>query len=196
MRFRHQRGGRDQRGFTLIELLVVVAILAGLALLAVPALTSANYEGKLREWSRRMAQDLQRARYEAIAQREDRIIKITSNRTYELLAEVPGSGTQTLVKRVTLPEQVLIVGLQKCLAIDNLPSQAGGVGGAGTACAIPGSFATGHLKFSAIRTMRVDIGGTEDDRSATLWLKTEDNKHYSRVVVYRTTGNVRYIEGQ
>lgn len=84
------RRGRLEAAFTLVELMAVVAIVAILGAVALPALTRDDIDSRFKRAVRQFAQDLQRARYEALSNREHRSIDILGLHSYELQAVVPG----------------------------------------------------------------------------------------------------------
>lgn len=181
-------------GITLVELLVAIAILALLAAVATPTLTRDSTQSDFRGYVRRVAEDLRRARYEALSSREDRLVfvpdPVGARTTYELQAVIPGqpAASPVLIKRPEqAPERVEIAGVL---------SQAAEPGKTYT----PPGVLPAEIRFTGLNTVEVGLGASAASAppvpsSATLFVQTSDGHHRARVVVFGTTAHVRVYDG-
>lgn len=178
---------RTDTAFTLVELLVVVLILATLAAITVPALVRDDRADEFERYVRTLNQDLQRARYEAIARRDDRAIYIPLNTglptSYSLQAVTTSPTlTRSLLKQSEIaPEEVVIAGV--------LPTAA-----APSSSYTPPGALPAEIRFNATGSVQLEVGsstGTVQDGSATIFLRTADGSRSARIVVYQATGYSR-----
>ncbi len=172
------------QGFTLIELMVIVVILAVLAMVAVPALTKDNRSANFEKFCRRFAIDAHRAHMEAISSREDRSLLLYSDR-YTVNAVLPGSTTAAIVAVRQYPDDIEVYGLAKVAADP------------GRTYTEPGQISGGEeIRFRATGDVGVDDDGTGSvDVSASVFLRTTDNKFKGRVVIYQSTSFIKYHKG-
>ncbi len=105
-----KRTGRfgDERGFTVIETLIVMAVLAALAGMAVFGLRSARAAMRLNNSARVFAQNVERARLDAIRRHDQSNIEFTSPTTYVISMDYTGSGVKT-ERSFTLDSEVTLV---------------------------------------------------------------------------------------
>jgi prepilin-type N-terminal cleavage/methylation domain-containing protein len=176
--------GTKSHGFTLVELMVVLVIIAVLAAIAVPALTRDTSEADFRSFVRRLAQDLHRARIEAISQREDRAIVLAAGppSSYRLEAVIATPLTRSALEQPVLaPEGVRIAGVL---------AQAAEPGNSYTP---PGALPA-EIRFGATSAASVEVGastGNVTNGPATVFVETADGRRRARIVVYGTTGYAR-----
>jgi len=92
-----KRTGRfgDERGITVIEVLIVVGVLATVSAMAVFGLRSARAAMRLNNSARVFAQNLERARLDAIRRHDSANVEFIDSNTYEITMDYTGSGVKT-----------------------------------------------------------------------------------------------------
>ena len=185
---------KNAAGITLVELLVVLAIVALLAAVTTPTLTRDATRSDFRSYVRRVAEDLRRARYEALSSREDRLVYVPDplggRTTHELQAVIPGqpAASPVLIKRPEeAPERIQIAGVISLAAEPGKTYTPPGV--------LPA-----EIRFTGLNTVEIGLGASAASAppvpsSATLFVQTNDGQHRARVVVFGTTAHVRVYDG-
>ena len=192
------RPGRAEAAFTLVELMAVVAIVAVLGAVAIPVLTRDDIGGRFKRAVRQVSQDLQRARYEALSNREHRAIDVLASlHDYQLQAAVPGLTTRSLLTRRQLEQRIELYAATTDAAHPDNAS-------ATIPTAPPGS--TENLPFEIQFTSTSEVWAKQhspgsavlepsDATAVTLWLRALDanNKpmHRARIVISGATGYTR-----
>jgi len=189
-----------EAGFTLIEVMVIVVILAVLALIAIPAFNRDTSKADYDRFIHQLAQDLQRAKFEAISSKENTSMKVTfASSSYMVSSLTPASGappyTYAQLRTNTAPPQVLIAGF--LLGAQTTPGNTPDT-----------SLATVELLFSPVSDVipiatGKNCGGANCEQPPaascncpmTLFLKTADNKTKHRIIIYNQTGYTQQMEG-
>jgi prepilin-type N-terminal cleavage/methylation domain-containing protein len=94
---------KKEAGFTLTEAMVVVVILSLLAALSTPLLRRDNTARKGRDWAKIVAQGLQKARFQAMGDRNNVHVVLYRDH-FETHREDPATGTLTLLSSIPGPE--------------------------------------------------------------------------------------------
>lgn len=182
----------NNHGFTLIELMVVVVILAGLAVLAVPALTKDNLEAQLDKYVSQFVQDVQRSHMEAISSKEDRSILIWGKR--HQLGSVNNNNFFLLAQREA-PNEVMITDVKNIAAVPwNTSYSASAVNSS-----IYSSTNGKEIRFRGLGDMALGTGegpgGTLASTSVSVFFRTVDGNFKSRIIIYPATSFAKIYKG-
>ncbi len=194
---------RVEAAFTLVELMAVVAIVAVLGAVAVPALTRDDIESRFKRVVRQFAQDLQRARYEALSNREHRSIDLLDSHSYQLQAVVPDvtplsralQSSRQLEQRI----EVYAVTLEAAHPDNSSATVPTPAVGASTNLPAEIQFTATSEVWAQIHTPGAAALTPSHATSVTIWMRAIDGAnnviHRARVVLYQTTGYAR-IHGE
>lgn len=142
----HQPAVRPSRGFTLIELMVTVAVIAILAVVAIPNLRDFVHNNRLRATSNELVASLQAARMEAVRLNSNAIVCRSTNGTtcaggtdawaaWVVLADVDHDGAADDLVRTGAAAAPVVVSSSE--SIDNSAVTFGPDGMARTAAGLP-----------------------------------------------------------
>lgn len=170
-----------EAGFTLIEVMVIVVILALLALIAIPAFNRDTSKADYDRFMHQLAQDLQRAKFEAISSKENTRMAFGFTATYTL-SSVAG-GVSTVIRSNIAPVNVQLSGYK--LNVQAAGNSAGMLTSALT------------LEFSPVSDVMVVPASpaTPYSSSVTLYAQTADTKNRARIIIYAATGYTQRMEG-
>jgi prepilin-type N-terminal cleavage/methylation domain-containing protein len=176
-----------QAGLTLVEMMVVLIIIAILAAVAVPSFSRDSVQADHERLARQLLQDIQMARHEAIAARDNRALLFSGKRYWQLVAVAPGSTVFARLREQTVAGEVEIAGflLGAHTGSPNIPVECSSV----------------ELRFSALG----DVAACGDalpcstsppePNALTIFLQSTDGRHRSRIAVYQSTGHPRLLQG-
>ena len=176
-------------GFTLVELMVVVCIVAILATVAAPAFSGEDMESDFKDFQRTLLQNIQVAKHAALASRQDRALRFDAigNGGYEFAAVSQPGPLYTVLKSVPNPgsSSVEVIGITLCAALPD------------TNCQVGGATRVGEIRFSGIGDLAACTGSgcAPNPSSASIFFRTVDDSRRGRIVIYQTTGYVRFYNG-
>ena len=189
---------RPSDGITLVELLLVLVMVAILVAMAIPAFRDRG-KGDFEKLVDQLAQDLQSARFQAISAKELRVISInTGARSYSLNSVDPSTAVSAQLRIQPFPTGPAPRGAE-------VAGYQTGAAEAGRSA--PRASATVDIRFSMIGDLQVQgpglaNGPTSGDActaycacSITVFLHSLDDRHRARLIVYKTTGYARRLEG-
>lgn len=168
---------KNTEGFSLVEMMVVIAILAVLAAIAVVAMTRDNLESDFNTVGRRLSQDLQRAKAEAISSPEDRVIRVSDDgKLYTYNAALPGDKNLSNLSKFSLPTRIAISGVSRNSDASALPAQ---------------------IRFFGTQEAGAITGSGIDNNVAspsqvTIYFKSDDGTYKARIIISQSTGFIKY----
>jgi type II secretory pathway pseudopilin PulG len=179
--------------------MVVIAIIAILAAVAVPLLVRDTAEGDFEKGFNTIARVIQRAKYEALSNREDRALIITPDATdpdtLQLEAHPVGATTGAVVHRTEMPRDVKIAGILMGAQVNagNTPN---------TSCttmtirysAVNDVMVTGNCSVALGTCNAINCDSALCSCSVTLFVESANHNHRARIVIYQATGFARRLE--
>ncbi len=98
----------DERGFSLLQMLVTVAIISTVAGFSVFGISSARSATRLRNSARAFAQNVEKARLDAIRRHDGTNVEFTSPNTYDITMDFANNGTRQ-TRTFTLETNVSLI---------------------------------------------------------------------------------------
>lgn len=153
-----KRTGRfgDQRGFSVVEMLAAVAIVGVISTMAVLGLRSARDAMRLNNSARVFAQNLERARIDAIRRHDSSNVEFINPTTYEISMDYTGSGVKT-TRSFTLDSDIKLVDANGNAITDQFPYADFDWRGRTSECAM-----LFQMKSAQGTTLKVQVAGSGD----------------------------------
>jgi Tfp pilus assembly protein FimT len=179
--------------------MAVVAIIAILAAVAIPLLVRDTAEGDFEKGYSTLARAIQKAKYEALSNREDRAVIITPSATdpdqIQIDAIPVGTATGATLHRTAMPRDVKIAGILMGARVNsgNTPNASC------TSITVRYSAVNDVMVTGSCSTALGNCNSTDCDAglcacSVTLFVESESHANRARIVIYQATGYARRLE--